>query len=125
VYHDGQFDDARLAVNLAQTMTRLRRHPGQLHEGRRDFTRAGEMIDGCLATDMETGKYEIHARVVVNATGVFTDEILKMENPEAKPIITASQGVHLVLDKEFSARRFGHHGPPDSRRPGALRGALA
>ncbi|MCF8091490.1 MAG: glycerol-3-phosphate dehydrogenase/oxidase [Desulfotignum sp.] len=101
VYYDGQFDDARLAVNLAQTMVDQGGTPVNYMKVNR-FSRAGEMIDGVFATDMETGKsHEIHARVVVNATGVFTDEILQMENPEAKPIIAASQGVHLVLDKEF------------------------
>lgn len=43
----------------------------------------------------------IRSRVVVNATGVFTDEVLKMENPDAESIITPSQGVHVILDKEF------------------------
>ncbi len=101
IYYDGQFDDARLAVNLAQT---IREHGGAPVNYMKvtGFSRSGEMIDGVTATDMETGQdYEIHGRVVVNATGVFTDEILKMENPEAKPIIAPSQGVHLVLDKEF------------------------
>jgi glycerol-3-phosphate dehydrogenase len=101
VYYDGQFDDARLAVNLAQTMVDNGGTPVNYMKVT-GFTRAGEMIDGVVATDMETGKsYEIHARVVVNATGVFTDSILQMENPRAKPIISASQGVHLVLDKQF------------------------
>ena len=101
VYYDGQFDDARLAVNLAQTMTDQGGTPVN-HMKVTGFTRAGDMIDGVIATDMETGRsYEMHARVVVNATGVFTDTILQMENPGAKPIISASQGVHLVLDKEF------------------------
>ncbi|MFN2358102.1 MAG: glycerol-3-phosphate dehydrogenase/oxidase [Desulfotignum sp.] len=101
VYYDGQFDDARLAVNLAQTMVDNGGTPVN-YMTVTGFTRAGEMIDGVVATDLETGKsYEIHARVVVNATGVFTDSILQMENPRAKPIISASQGIHLVLDKEF------------------------
>jgi glycerol-3-phosphate dehydrogenase len=66
------------------------------------FSRAGQMIDGVTAVDMETGKtHGIHARVVVNATGVFTDQVLQMENPGATPMIAASQGVHLVLDKSF------------------------
>ncbi|MFP4306848.1 MAG: FAD-dependent oxidoreductase [Desulfococcaceae bacterium] len=101
VYYDGQFDDSRLAVNLAQTMAEHGGVPINYMKAT-GFTRSGEMIDGVLAKDMETGKeYEIHSRVVVNATGVFTDQILKIENPEAKPIIAPSQGVHLILDKEF------------------------
>jgi glycerol-3-phosphate dehydrogenase len=101
VYHDGQFDDARLAVNLAQTMTDCGGTPVNYMKVT-GFTRAGQMIDGVTAVDMETGKsHGIHARVVVNATGVFTDRVLQMENPGATPMIAASQGVHLVLDKSF------------------------
>jgi glycerol-3-phosphate dehydrogenase len=101
VYHDGQFDDARLAVNLAQTMADCGGTPVNYMKVT-GFTRAGEMIDGVVATDMETGNtHEIRARVVVNATGVFTDTILQMETPGTKPLISASQGVHLVLDKSF------------------------
>jgi len=101
VYFDGQFDDSRLAINLAQTMVENGGVPVNYMKVT-GFTRAGEMIDGVTARDMESGhEYEIHGRVVVNATGVFTDTILKMENPQAKPIIAPSQGVHLILDKEF------------------------
>jgi glycerol-3-phosphate dehydrogenase len=101
VYYDGQFDDSRLAVNLAQTMAEHGGAPINYMKVT-GFTRSGEMIDGVLAKDMESGKeYEIRGRVVVNATGVFTDSVLRMENPEAKPIIAPSQGVHLILDNEF------------------------
>jgi glycerol-3-phosphate dehydrogenase len=101
VYFDGQFDDSRLAINLAQTMVDHGGVPINYMKVT-GFTRAGEMIDGVIAMDMESGReYEIHGRVVVNATGVFTDNLLKMENPEADPIISPSQGVHLVLNKEF------------------------
>lgn len=101
VYFDAQFDDSRLAVNLAQTMVEHGGVPVNYMKVT-GFTRAGEMIDGVTVKNMETGDaYEIHSRVVVNATGVFTDEVLKMENPDADPIITPSQGVHVVLDKEF------------------------
>ena len=44
---------------------------------------------------------EIRARVVVNATGVFTDQVRRMDEPGAKPMVTASQGVHIVLDRTF------------------------
>ena len=101
VYFDGQFDDSRLSINLAQTMVEHGGMPINYMQVT-SLTKAGEMIDGVIAKDMESGEeYEIHSRVVVNATGVFTDNLLKMENPEAEPIINPSQGVHLVLDKKF------------------------
>ncbi len=101
VYYDGQFDDSRLAVNLAQTMEEHGATPINYFKVTQ-FIKAGEMIQGVIAQDMESGRsYEINGRVVVNATGVFTDSLLSMENPNSTPIITPSQGVHLVLDKEF------------------------
>jgi len=101
IYHDGQFDDSRLAINLARTAVHF--HGTVLNYMKvTDLMKSGEMICGVRATDLETGKpYEIYGRVVINATGVFTDSVVQMDDPEAKNIITPSQGVHLVLDKEF------------------------
>ncbi|MHC1725154.1 MAG: glycerol-3-phosphate dehydrogenase/oxidase [Syntrophobacteraceae bacterium] len=101
VYFDGQFDDSRLAINLAQTIVEHGGVPINYVKVT-GFIKSGEMIQGVLARDMESGKeYEINGRVVVNATGVFADALLKLENPEAKGVISPSQGVHLILDKEF------------------------
>ncbi len=102
IYYDGQFDDARLAINLAQTFSK---NNGTLLNY---FKVAGllkndeGLISGVQAMDMETGTdYEINAKAVVNATGVFADELRKVDDPAQKPTIKPSQGVHLVLDKEF------------------------
>nr|HRM13929.1 glycerol-3-phosphate dehydrogenase/oxidase [Flavobacterium sp.] len=57
---------------------------------------------GVVAKDMETNTtYTVNAKVVINATGVFTDAILKMDNAQSKDIVRPSQGIHLVLDKSF------------------------
>jgi glycerol-3-phosphate dehydrogenase len=62
----------------------------------------GHRISGIEAKDQETGiSYRIKAKVVVNAIGVFVDEILVMDAPEAAPLVRPSQGVHLVFDKSF------------------------
>ncbi|WP_317132449.1 glycerol-3-phosphate dehydrogenase/oxidase [Mucilaginibacter metallidurans] len=59
-------------------------------------------IIGVKATDTETGPgYQLKAKTVINATGVFVDEVLKMDTPEKKPMVRPSQGVHLVLDRSF------------------------
>ncbi len=101
IYFDGQFDDSRLAINLAQTIVDYGGTPVNYMKVI-GLLKAGNLIEGVIAEDAETATtYEIHARVVVNATGVFADQILKMDEPRAEPIITPSQGVHLVLDKEF------------------------
>ncbi|WP_201979728.1 glycerol-3-phosphate dehydrogenase/oxidase [Hymenobacter rubidus] len=101
-YHDGQFDDARLAVNLAQTCiegggTALNYFPvrGLLKD-------ATGRVAGVRATDIETGReYELRAKTVVNATGIFVDEIRQLDEPKTKPLVQPSQGVHLVLDRSF------------------------
>ncbi len=57
---------------------------------------------GVLAKDMESGKeYTIHGKLVINATGIFADEIHRMDDPASKPTIRPSQGVHIVLDNSF------------------------
>jgi glycerol-3-phosphate dehydrogenase len=59
-------------------------------------------INGVSARDIDSGeKFNLKSKLVINATGVFADEISKMDNPESKPTIRPSQGVHIVLDKSF------------------------
>ena len=101
IYYDGQFDDARLAVNMAQTAAEqgaailtYTRVTGLLRE-------SGE-VAGVVARDEETGaEREIRAGVVVNATGPWTDDIRRMDDPGASSMIRPSQGVHLVLPRDF------------------------
>ncbi len=101
-YFDGQFDDARLAINLAATAaeqggTLLNYAPvtGLLKD------RAG-LVQGVLARDDETGEeLVVHGRVVINATGPFADGVRRLDDPAAVPIIAPSQGVHVVLDRSF------------------------
>jgi glycerol-3-phosphate dehydrogenase len=100
-YHDGQFDDARLAVNLAQTA--VEQGGVVLNYARVDAVRkeAGR-ITGVVATDLESGSvWEAPARVVVNATGVFADAVRRMDRPEAEPLLRPSQGIHIVVDRSF------------------------
>jgi glycerol-3-phosphate dehydrogenase len=102
LYHDGQFDDSRLAVNLAQTIIQ---HGGNCLNYMKviNLLKAPDKkINGAVVEDAETGKqYTIKAKAVVNATGVFVDAIMQMDNATGKKTICVSQGVHLVLDKKF------------------------
>ncbi len=101
IYYDGQFDDSRLAVNLAQTAYE---HGGIMLNYMKvtGLLKANNMVQGVKVRDELTGEeIEVNGRVVVNATGAFTDGLLKMDNPEAKPIVSPSQGVHVILDKSF------------------------
>lgn len=101
-YHDGQFDDARLAINLMQTI---------IDKGgvAINYMRVVDLhkdengkLNGAKIQDQETQQvYSVKGKAIVNATGVFVDDILKMEKPGADDTITVSQGVHLVLEKKF------------------------
>jgi len=100
--YDGQFDDARLAVNIAQTSADLR---GILINYMRvtDLLKDAQgRICGVKAEDIEGGeRFLLNAKAVVNATGVFVDDVLKMNSPTQEPMVRPSQGVHVVLDKSF------------------------
>jgi len=100
-YHDGQFDDSRMAVALARTaadhgaliLTRCR-----VDSLRRD----GDRVSGAVVVDEESSRrLSIRARCVVNATGIFADSIRRLEHAGAAPVIEPAQGVHLVLSREF------------------------
>lgn len=102
VYYDGQFDDSRMAVNLMQTavdlgatvvnyvrMTGLRKDPSGI-------------ICGVTATDTVSGRsFELGAKAVINATGIFVDSLMQMDAPEKDHIVRPSQGVHVVVDSSF------------------------
>jgi glycerol-3-phosphate dehydrogenase len=101
LYHDGQFDDARLAVSLA--ITAIEQGATLLNYFRvTSLQKERNKINGLTATDLETAiSYNLKAKTVINATGVFVDEILVLDAPEAGPMVRPSQGVHLVFDKSF------------------------
>lgn len=101
IYQDGQFDDSRMAISLAQTavdyggtVVNYCKVTGLIKEG--------ELICGVNAIDQESGKeYSIKSKVVINATGVFADEVIQLDEPGKKDLITPSQGIHIVVDKSF------------------------
>ncbi|MDE3063683.1 MAG: glycerol-3-phosphate dehydrogenase/oxidase [Acidobacteriota bacterium] len=102
IYYDGQFDDARLLIHLAMTAadhgaTLVNYCPAVT------VTRDAEgYVNGLTARDAETGEeLAIPARMVVNATGVFTDEVRRLADPNAEPLMVTSQGIHLVFDRSF------------------------
>ena len=102
IYYDGQFDDARLAVNMAQTF--IEQGGTALNYCKVDsLTKSADgVVSGVVATDQETGtKYTLEAGAVINATGIFTDSIRKMDDPEAHDTLRPSQGTHIVLDRSF------------------------
>jgi len=101
LYTDGQFDDARLAVTLALTLDDLG-GTALNYVSANGLLKQNGKISGVTARDVETGRdYEVKARSVLNATGIFTDSVRKFDNPGAKAMLSVSQGAHLVLDRSF------------------------
>jgi glycerol-3-phosphate dehydrogenase len=102
VYYDGQFDDARLLIHLTMTAAD---HGGTLvnYCPATGLLRDAEgYVNGLTARDAESGEELcIRARIVVNATGVFTDSIRRMADPAIDPLLVTSQGIHLVFDRSF------------------------
>jgi len=102
IYHDGQFDDSRMAIALAGACVE---NGGTVLNYFRVVSLLKDekgMIKGVQTRDMESGEeYKIHGQLVINATGVFADEIHRLDNPSSKPSIRPSQGVHIVLESTF------------------------
>ncbi|MEA4903708.1 MAG: glycerol-3-phosphate dehydrogenase/oxidase [Petrimonas sp.] len=102
LYHDGQFDDSRLAINLMQTafengaiavnyvkVTDLLKDPKN--------NIVGVIVEDEIGGDV----FELKGKCIINATGIFVDDIIKMDNSREKPLVRPSQGVHVVVDKSF------------------------
>jgi glycerol-3-phosphate dehydrogenase len=106
LYYDGQFDDARLNVSLALTAA----EQGAVvlnHATVTEIAKVGGRVRGAVIEDgLEGGRWEVSARVVINATGPFADEIRLLDDPASPRLLSTSSGVHVVLDRRFS--------PPDT-----------
>jgi glycerol-3-phosphate dehydrogenase len=102
VYYDGQFDDARLLVNLVQTAAE---QGGTLanYVQAVGVTKGGDgYVDGIVARDLESGReFRVRGKVVINATGPFSDHVRRLAEPEAPALIAPSQGIHLVFPASF------------------------
>lgn len=103
IYHDGLFDDARLAINLAQTAIKSGATVMNHFKVINLLKDTSGKLFGVLAQDTETGKnYKIKSKVILNATGVFTNDIMTMNGKIKNSLkIIPSQGIHLVLDAKF------------------------
>jgi glycerol-3-phosphate dehydrogenase len=102
VYYDGQFDDARLLINLAATAV----YQGAVALNYAPATAvtkdADGFVNGIVARDLESGReFRAPAHVVVNAAGPLSDGVRRLVHPDAAPLIAPSQGIHLVFEGSF------------------------
>ncbi len=98
LYHDGQFDDARLSLALARTAE----DHGALalnYVRCAGFTKAEGRLTGAIVEDTETGmRYEVRARTTINATGIFVDSIRRQDDAARPDLLSVSRGTHIVVD---------------------------
>lgn len=101
LYYDGRFDDARLAIELAATA--VAQGATVLNYCKADtIIKTNDQITGMAVQDTLNNKtYTVKTKLMINATGVFADTLLQMDNPSNGKLIAPSQGVHIVVDKKF------------------------
>jgi glycerol-3-phosphate dehydrogenase len=102
VYYDGQFDDARLLIHMVATAFEQGATLLNYVEVTGLTKDAQGFVDGVSARDVETGnEFRAAAKVVINATGAFSDLLRQKAEPAVAPMIIPSQGIHLVFDSSF------------------------
>jgi glycerol-3-phosphate dehydrogenase len=116
-YWDGQFDDARLAIALMRTAIGL--GATVLNYIRVEAINiAADRVQRIVAVDDESGeRFELRAKAVFNAAGVWVDAVRRLADAKAAPLVTVSQGSHIVLDRRFMPGECGLMIPktPDGR----------
>ena len=102
VYHDGQFDDSRMAINLAQTAIERGAVVANYLSAEEILHDSEDKVCGVMAHDRLSGeRFNLKARCVINAAGIFVDEVMQMDNHSHSRSIVPSQGTHIVLDMKF------------------------
>jgi glycerol-3-phosphate dehydrogenase len=102
IYQDGQFDDSRLAINIAQTAVENGACLLNYTKVVNLLKDNNNQVIGVQVKNQETGElFELKGKAVINATGVFTNAIMKLNDKVYKKYIVPSQGIHLVFDKSF------------------------
>lgn len=102
VYHDGQFDDSRMAINLAQTAIERGAAVVNYTAAEQILHDAEGKVCGVVARDILSDRnFTLKARCVINAAGIFVDDVMRMDNSRHSRSIVPSQGTHIVLDMKF------------------------
>lgn len=101
LYYDGQFDDARLAITLAQTAAREGATVLNYFKVTSLIKQKGKIVGVKAIDEISKTKHIIYAKVVINASGIFSDTVQKMDRPKSPASIVPSQGVHIVLPASF------------------------
>ena len=101
VYADGQFDDARLAITLALTANELGGTVVNYSNVVGLIKNEGKIAGVSFVDEIENKRYDVFAKSVINATGVFVDGILDLDDEASPAAVMPSQGIHLIIDEKF------------------------
>ena len=105
IYYDGQFDDSRLAINLAQTAIENNACVLNYFKVNQLIKNSHNKVTGVQVIDQESNEiHTISGKIVINATGIFTNSIMKLNDLVYKKYVVPSQGIHLVFDASFSPK---------------------
>ena len=116
-YHDGQFDDTRLLTHLMATAIDHGATVLNYTAATELLKDPGGFVNGVVVQDRESGeRFNVSAKVVVNASGIFADEVRRLAQPDVESHGQSQPGNPPCFRQVFSARRHGHHGPPYYRR---------
>lgn len=101
LYHDGQFDDTRLLIDMARTASS--NGACIMNYARVSALTQGDgHLTGVNFEDVESGEtHTVSAKAVINASGAFCDTVRRLSASAAKPVVTFAQGAHIVLDRSF------------------------
>jgi glycerol-3-phosphate dehydrogenase len=106
-YYDGQFNDSRMTLSLALTAAQK----GALianHLAVTDLCRQEGKIVGALLEERINGdSFRLQAETIVNATGPFADELRQLDDPQVKPLLSLSSGIHILLDRRYPPPKAG------------------
>lgn len=100
-YHDGQFDDSRLLINLLQTAVEQGSTVLNYAQVINLIKTNGKVTGVAVQDAMDGNQWSASGKIIINATGAFCDTIRQMGNPSAQKMVAPSQGTHLVLDRTF------------------------
>jgi len=106
-YYDGQVDDARHTMLLARTAASHGAHVASRAQVTELLRDAGRVV-GAVVRDLETGKdHTVRARAVINATGVWTDEMQELLGEEGEFTVKASKGIHILVPRDRIKAKVG------------------
>jgi glycerol-3-phosphate dehydrogenase len=100
-YFDGQFDDSQICIALAKTAINQGATVVNHMKAESFMYKDGSICGLIIRDELNQSSYETYGRVVINATGVFADQMMQKDNPKHQCVVSPSRGIHIVIDKKY------------------------